>query len=61
MDFILSPHAEEGLEERKISREMINSALQNPEQIIPEHSRRKAYQSRFKTGDGGLFLLRVIV
>jgi hypothetical protein len=58
---ILSPHAHEEIKRRGIPDEFVNKVLSEPEQIVDEHSGRKAYQSRFPFSGGKIFLVRAIV
>jgi hypothetical protein len=48
------------MERRKISVDLVESVLNNPQQVISEKEGRKAYQSKIDV-DGRAFLLRVIV
>jgi len=59
--YVLSAHAAEALEERGIPLALVESVLERPEQVLPERSGRRAYQSQIDFGGGKLFLLRVIV
>ena len=61
MRYRLSSHAEEELDLRAIPRELLESVLEEPQQIVPVHGGRKAYQSQLGFGDGRLFLVRAIV
>jgi hypothetical protein len=61
MRFRLSRHAEEELQLRDISSAVITSVLERPEQTVPEHSGRTAYQSRVDFGEGRVLLVRAIV
>ncbi|RUR85001.1 hypothetical protein PCC6912_11170 [Chlorogloeopsis fritschii PCC 6912] len=49
------------MERRRISLSLVESVLDNPQQIIQEKEGRKAYQSQVDFGDGKIFLLRVLV
>ncbi|MBD0264301.1 MAG: DUF4258 domain-containing protein [Tolypothrix sp. Co-bin9] len=60
MEYRLSRHAQTEMERRKISVDLVESVLDNPQQIISEKEGRKAYQSKFDVS-GRVFLLRVIV
>jgi Domain of unknown function (DUF4258) len=60
MNFRFSKHAESELVLRKIPREFVENVLRQPQQIVPERSPKKAYQSKMDF-DGKIFLLRVIV
>lgn len=61
MNYRLSKHAEEELNLRRIGRDLLDSVLQNPQQIVSERKPKKAYQSQLDFGGGRVFLLRVIV
>ncbi len=61
MKYELSKHAEEELSLRQIPRALLESVLENPQQIVTERGNRKAYQSQLDFGDGRMFLLRAIV
>jgi Domain of unknown function (DUF4258) len=60
MDYTFSRHAQAEMERRKISVDLVESVLDNPQQVISEKEGRKAYQSKIDVG-GRAFLLRVIV
>jgi len=59
--FQLPRHAEEELKRRVIPRELLDSVLDNLQQVVPEYGLRKAYQSKLDFGDGKIYLLRAIV
>jgi hypothetical protein len=59
--FKLSRHVQEEMQRRGIPLELLESVLQNPQQVVPERSGKKAYQSQFDFGSGRIFLLRAIV
>jgi hypothetical protein len=40
---------------------MLESVLENPQQVLPERGGKKAYQSQLDFGGGNIFLLRAIV
>lgn len=61
MKFELSKHAENELSLRQIPRALLDSVLENPQQIVPEQRGRKGYQSQIDFGSGNIFLLRAIV
>jgi hypothetical protein len=46
---------------RAIPLDLLESVLQYPQQVVPERSGRKAYQSQVDFGAGKIFLLRAIV
>lgn len=60
MNFRFSKHVLEELEERKISRTLLDGVLQAPEQKVPEVEDITCFQSRVDT-DGKRYLLRVMV
>jgi mRNA-degrading endonuclease RelE of RelBE toxin-antitoxin system len=60
MEYNFSRHAQTEMERRKISVDLVESVLDNPQQVISEKEGRKAYQSKIDVG-GRAFLLRVIV
>ena len=61
MSYRLSRHAEEEARLRQIPRELLDSLLNAPQQIVPAHGGKKAYQSQFDLGGGKVFLVRAIV
>ncbi|MFM5983957.1 MAG: DUF4258 domain-containing protein [Sphaerospermopsis kisseleviana] len=61
MRYQISRHAQTEMERRKISVSLVESVLENPQQILLEREGRKVYQSKIDFGTGKLFLLRVIV
>lgn len=61
MKFILSHHARLEMARRQIPLSLLESVLQQPQQIVSEKRGRKAYQSQVDFGDGRIFLLRAIV
>ena len=60
MEFRLSRHVRDELERRSIPLDLLQSVLQNPEQIVAAHGGTRAYQSRVEI-DGRMYLLRIIV
>lgn len=56
-----SVHALSEMKQRNIPRELVESVLANPEQIIPELHGRRVYQSKVDFCNDKLFLLRVVV
>jgi mRNA-degrading endonuclease RelE of RelBE toxin-antitoxin system len=60
MEYNFSRHAQTEMERRKIFVDLVESVLDNPQQVISEKEGRKAYQSKIDVG-GRAFLLRVIV
>jgi len=61
MRFEFAQHAEEGLLDRGIPRDLVESVLRAPQQIVLEHDGRRAYQSIVTSETGTRFLLRAIV
>ena len=61
MRFRLYRHAQEEVIRRSIPEALLDSVLQHPQQIVPAHGGKKAYQSQLDFGGGRIFLLRVIV
>lgn len=61
MAFVLSRHAQEEIARRGIPQSLVDSVLTNPQQIVPEHGGRVAYQSQLDFGGGRIWLLRAIV
>jgi hypothetical protein len=61
MAFVLSRHAREEIARRGIPQALVDLVLNNPQQIVPEHGARVAYQSQLDFGGGRVFLLRAIV
>ena len=59
MNFILTKHALDNLRERKIPFSLVESVLENPEQVV-EDKGTSVYQSRVEI-DGRTQLLRVVV
>ncbi|HEV8711953.1 MAG TPA: DUF4258 domain-containing protein [Candidatus Binatia bacterium] len=60
-NFTLSHHAQVEMARRAIPLDLLESVLQYPQQVVPERSGRKAYQSQVDFGAGKIFLLRAIV
>ena len=48
------------MERRRIPLPMLESVLENPQQVSMERDGRKVYQSRVDFGGGKIFLLRAI-
>ena len=61
LNFKLSRHVREEMERRSIPLTMLESVLENPQQVLPERGGKKAYQSQLDFGGGKIFLLRAIV
>lgn len=60
MEFRITDHARKELSRRQIPESALQEVLDNPEQIVPEDSGRKAYQSRLDFG-GKMYLVRAIM
>ncbi len=60
MNYVLSQHAQDQMQERHISLEELDAVIQNPQQILDERKGRKAYQAVI-VKDNRLLLLRVIL
>ena len=60
MEFILSQHAREEIAKRKIPILVLETILQNPEQIIEEDG-LKVYQGTFIANNDKTYLLRAYV
>jgi hypothetical protein len=61
LNFKLSRHVREEMERRSIPLTMLESVLENPQQVLPERGGKKAYQSQLDFGGGKIFLLRAMV
>ena len=61
MKVLVSRHAQEEMARRQIPREWLASLLENPQQRVPQSGGKEILQSRFKSGDGKIFLLRAVV
>ena len=61
MSFRLSAHALLECGRRKISLDLVERVLYNPEQILPQELDLRVYQSRFTAESGRMYLLRVFV
>lgn len=61
MKFEISKHAKEEIKRRGILEIIVETILQNPEQIVKEYGNKKAYQSIIDLGSGKDYLIRVIV
>ena|GEM_PF-694546 len=59
--FKLTDHTEKELEQRQIPRKLLEEVMSAPQQIVPEYSGRRAYQSKLDFGGGRVFLVRAIV
>jgi hypothetical protein len=49
------------MQRRAIPLTLLETVLQNPQQVVPEYGGKKAYQSQVDFGEGKIFLLRAIV
>lgn len=61
MNFRLSNHAKQEMLRRSIPNAVLESVLNNPQQIVAERGNLKVYQSKVDFGGGKMFLLRAIV
>jgi Domain of unknown function (DUF4258) len=61
MDFYISRHAEEQCEQRGILREILDSVLQNPQQIIEDTEGKRICQSQVSVKAGKAYLIRAVV
>jgi hypothetical protein len=61
MTFEISRHAREEMERRAIPLNIVETVLQNPQQIVDEYGNKKAFQSIMDIGTGKDYLVRVIV
>lgn len=61
MRFSISRHAEDEMVRRQIPREWLDSVLESPEQRVPQSGGKEILQSRFTSGDGKMYLLRIVV
>jgi hypothetical protein len=61
LNYRLSRHAREEMERRNIPAEIVESVLQDPQQVIEGPGEKRVYQSRVEFQDGKTFLVRVFV
>ena len=61
MKFDISRHAHEEIVRREIPLNIVETVLNNPQQIVEEYGNKKAYQSIIDMGTGKDYLVRVIV
>jgi hypothetical protein len=61
VNYQLSLHAQEQLEQREIPLVMVESVLASPQQLIPQSDGTKVYQSQLDWGTGKIYLLRLVV
>ncbi|HIE01826.1 MAG TPA: DUF4258 domain-containing protein [Thiotrichaceae bacterium] len=57
MNFKISQHAKEEIQQRNIPLNLLDSVLNNPQQIVSEKNNRKAYQSKVEFEAGKTFHL----
>jgi hypothetical protein len=57
----LSIHVLQELQTRRIPEHLFERVFNEPQQVVPELSGRKAFQSKLDFGTGKLYLLRAIV
>ncbi|MFZ6016872.1 MAG: DUF4258 domain-containing protein [Nitrospirota bacterium] len=43
MKYKISKHADEEIQRRRIARSLVDSVLENPQQIVDEYGNKKAY------------------
>lgn len=61
MTFKISNHAKEEMLRRSIPLTILESVLNNPQQVVIERENLKVYQSKVDFGGGKMFLIRAIV
>jgi Domain of unknown function (DUF4258) len=61
MGFCISSRAEEERDRRGIPRELLDSVLKEPQQIVEGQEGEKVYQSQFKFENDKIYLIRAIV
>ncbi len=61
MEFQISQHAELQLQERQISKAVLEAILAAPQQIVNEGNNKKIYQSCIEFENGKVYLVRAIV
>lgn len=61
MEYKISRHAQTEIARRKIPLSLVESVLDNPQQVLLERESQKVYQSKVDFGNGKIFWLRVIV
>jgi hypothetical protein len=61
MKFEISRHAHEEMERRGIPLHIVETIMQNPQQVVEEYGNKKAYQSIIKIELLKDYLVRVIV
>ncbi|MFH1923067.1 MAG: DUF4258 domain-containing protein [Planctomycetota bacterium] len=61
MTFHISRHANEQIRRRGIPPGLLDSVLQQPQQIVPQPDGNNVYQSQLDFGSGQVYLLRAVV
>jgi hypothetical protein len=61
MNFRITEHAREEMTRRSITLSLLEQVLNDPQQVVIEKGKLKAYQSTVSFEDGRPFLIRVIV
>ena len=61
MNYRLSRHAREEMKRRNIPAEIVESVLEDPQQVIEGSGEKKVYQSRIEFQEGKTLLVRVFV
>lgn len=61
MEFRISQHAATEMRRRGIGRDAVMGILENPQQIVAGRVGRKVYQSQLISGDGKVYLVRVVL
>jgi len=61
VNYQLSLHAQEQLEQREIPLAMVESVLASPQQLIRQSGGTTVYQSQLDWGKGKIYLLRLVV
>jgi Domain of unknown function (DUF4258) len=61
MEFRISQHAATEMRRRDIERDDVMGILENPQQIVTGRVGRKVYQSQLISGDGKVYLVRVVL
>lgn len=59
--FRLSDHAERERQRRGIPKALVESVVENPQQIVDDIEGMRVYQSQLDFGAGKMYLLRVFV
>lgn len=61
MTFRISRHASEQIRRRGIPPGLLDSVLEQPQQIVPQPDGNHVYQSQLDFGGGQMYLLRAVV